>query len=142
MLEQQEIEKVARQQDKEKEDQELAEMAFKGKSTKTKKGGHNNKSTKGNNPTITNSDNRPESPYVVSKMRHKSFLSEKVQQGIRQQFDKITTVEKEQQLATKEQVSELEKKVNRLNGDIYSYQQQATQLENELDNLLKINDMY
>ena len=50
MLEQQEIDKVARQQDKEKEEQELAEMAFKGKSMKMKKG----KSTKGNNPTIAN----------------------------------------------------------------------------------------
>ena len=113
-------------------------MAFKGKSAKTKKG----KPPKENTPIVSNTENRPESPYVINKMRHKSFLSEKVQQGIRQQFDKITTVEKEQQLATKEQVSELEKKVSRLNGDIYSYQQQATQLENELDNLLKINDMY
>lgn len=29
-----------------------------------------------------------------------------------------------------------------MGGDIYSYQMQAGQLENELDNLLKINDMY
>lgn len=118
-------------------------MAFKGKSAKTKKGKPTTTSpTKGSTPVIGNTENRPESPYVINKMRHKSFLSEKVQQGIRQQFDKITTVEKEQQLATQEQVSDLEKTVSRLNGDIYSYQQQATQLENELDNLLKINDMY
>lgn len=51
-------------------------------------------------------------------------------------------MEKEQQLAAKDHTAMLEAKVNRMGGDIYSYQMQAGQLENELDNLLKINDMY
>lgn len=32
--------------------------------------------------------------------------------------------------------------MNSMAGEIYSYKLQGAQLENELDNLLKINDMY
>ena len=65
---------------------------------------------------------RPLSPYVITKMRYKSFLSEKTQAAIRQLIEKINNVEKEQQLATKDHVASLEAKVNRMAGDIYSYQ--------------------
>ena len=65
---------------------------------------------------------RPLSPYVIAKMRHKSFLSEKTQAAIRQLIDKVNNVEKEQQLAAKDHVASLEGRVNRMAGDIYSYQ--------------------
>ena len=85
---------------------------------------------------------RPHSPYVITRMRQKSFLGEKAQAAIRQLMEKVNNVEKEQQLAAKNHAAALEAKVNRMAGDIYSYQMQAGALETELDNLLKINDMY
>jgi hypothetical protein len=69
---------------------------------------------------------RPLSPYVITKMRHKSFLSEKTQAAIRQLIEKVNNVEKEQQLAAKDHVAALEAKMNRMAGDIYSYQMQAS----------------
>lgn len=64
---------------------------------------------------------RPSSPFVITKMRHKSFLSEKVQAAIRGVIEKVNNAEKEQQLAAQEQIVALEEKVNRLGGDIFSY---------------------
>ena len=64
---------------------------------------------------------RPTEPYVIAKMRNKSFMSEKIQAAIRQLVDKVNNVEKEQQLTSKEHIAALEAKVNQQAGDIFSY---------------------
>lgn len=78
----------------------------------------------------------------MKQMNRKSYLGDACAKAIEFQLDKMINVDKEAVYYSKEKVCKLEAQNSALEGDIYSYQQQADQLESELESLLKINDMY
>ena len=57
-------------------------------------------------------------------------------------MEKMVHVEQQQSYENKEKIIQLNDTVHQLEGDIQGYKFSADQLECELENLLKINDMY
>jgi len=80
--------------------------------------------------------------FVEKKMERRSYLGQACARAIDEQLEKMINIDRGQQLADKEKMMLMEDKVQSLEMDVYSYQQQADQMESELENLLRINDMY
>jgi len=81
-------------------------------------------------------------PFVLKKFQQKSYLGEACNIAIKEQIHKIIDVEKEQIIYTKQKTAEMEGKIVNLEGDVLAYQEQSEVFENNLDSLLKINEMY
>lgn len=64
----------------------------------------------------------PQPPYVLQKMKIRSYMGDECRNGIMNVVEKMTNVDREVAYADKKKIIKLEDKVQSLDGDIYTYQ--------------------